>query len=63
MRTPTVRLTSHEAVARALELLTEAWRAGHVVSFNVHAEITGVSRVSVAYAADAPPIDLENLGT
>lgn len=56
-----VSLTSREAVARALELLTEAWRAGHVASFSLHAEVNGVSRVSVAYAADAPPIDLEQL--
>lgn len=58
---PAVRLTSREAVARALELLAAAWRAGHVVSFSLHAEITGVSRMSVAYAADAPAIDLGEL--
>jgi hypothetical protein len=60
--TPPVRLTSREAVALALELLTEAWRAGHVASFSIHAEVHGVSRVSVAYMADAPEIDLESLG-
>lgn len=60
-RTPPVHLSSREAVARALELLTDAWRLGHVVSFSIHAEISGVSRVSVAYAPDVEPIDLEGL--
>jgi hypothetical protein len=56
-----IHLTSREAVARALELLTEAWRAGRVSSFSLHAEIDGMSRVSVAYAPDAEPLDLEGL--
>lgn len=57
-----IRLGSHEAVARALELLTEHWRLGHVASFSVHAEAHGVSRVSVAYLPDAQPIDWDATG-
>jgi hypothetical protein len=60
-RTGVVILSSREAVALALELLTSAWRAGHVVSFSCQVEVNGVSRVSVVYQADAPEIDLQHL--
>jgi hypothetical protein len=61
MTTPPIRLSSRESVARALELLTAAWRAGHVAGFSIHAAVDGVSRVSVVYAPDAVPLDLETL--
>lgn len=57
-REAVISLTGREAVARALEHLTEAWRAGHVAAFSLVAEINGISRISVVYVAGAPGLDV-----